>query len=188
MTRTAKPGKDIASATGEHMLRAGLLFLVVGLLAACDSGREPDLLNFKASQDGPDEFAILPTKPLQRPESFAALPVPTPGGSNLADPTPEADAYAALGGNAAVLARPSPDGGLMRYAGRFGVDPSIRAELAAADLAFRRDNDGRILERMFDVNIYYDRYEDYALDPTLEAERFRLAGIRTPAAPPAPEE
>ena len=59
----------------------------------------------------------------------------TPGGTNRADPTPEADAFAALGGNAEVLsARASSGrGALVRYASRYGVDPAIRQQLAIAD-------------------------------------------------------
>ena len=53
-------------------------------LAACGGADEPNLLNIKQDRsEGPDEFAILPSKPLQMPEDLAALPPPTPGGSNL---------------------------------------------------------------------------------------------------------
>ena len=36
--------------------------------------------------------------------------------------------------------------------------PGIRQELAAADLEFRRNNQGRLLERLFDVNVYFRTY------------------------------
>ncbi|MEO0917644.1 MAG: DUF3035 domain-containing protein, partial [Pseudomonadota bacterium] len=95
-------------------------------------------------------------------------------------------AILALGGNPAVLSRASTDGALIAYSGRFGVDPEIRAELAADDLEFRRRNDGRLLERLFDVNVYFRAYESLSLDQYRELERLRRAGIRTSAVPPDP--
>jgi len=151
------------------------------VLSACTAA-DPDLLTVRT--DDPDEFAIVPTKPLQQPEDFASLPQPTPGGRNLVDPTPEADAAAALGGNVAVLNRPSSDGALVSYVGRYGITPNIRGELAASDLAFRQRNPGRILERAFSVTTYYRAYRPQSLDQHAEIERFRAAGVRTPAAPP----
>jgi hypothetical protein len=155
-------------------------------LTACGSSDDPRLLNLAKSGRGPDEFAVLPTKPLQAPEDFAALPPPTPGGANLVDPTPEADMVAALGGNPAALARPGVDGGVVNYAGRYGIAPDIRPALAAEDLELRRRNDGRLLERIFNVNVYYRAYrrQDMELDQYRELDRFRRAGVRTPAVPP----
>lgn len=165
-------------------------FLAAGLvlaLAACGGGGEPNLLNIKQSRaDGPDEFAVLPTKPLEMPEDMAALPEPTPGGANRTDPTPEADLARALGGNPEVLTRGSSDGALVAHASRYGVNPQIRAELAAADLEYRRQNDGRLLERIFNVNVYFRAYRPMELDQYAELERLRRAGIRTSAVPPEP--
>ncbi len=168
------------------MTRVITIFGMLLMLAACGGGdAEPNLLNIKQPRaEGPDEFAVLPTKPLEIPQDLASLPSPTPGGRNLTDPTPEADAYAALGGNAEVLARRSNDGALLSHTRRFGVDPQIRQDLAAADLEFRRQNDGRLLERLFNVNVYFRAYEEMELDQYAELERLRRAGIRTPAVPP----
>ena len=168
-------------------MRHGILMIVMaGGVAACSSDN-PSLLNIKQSiAEGPDEFAVLPSKPLTIPEDMASLPEPTPGGTNLTDPTPYADAAAALGGNPAVLSRGGGDGALLTYAGRYGVSPNIRAELAAADLEFRRENDGRLLERLFNVNVYFRAYEEQTLDQYAELERMRRAGIRTSSAPPDP--
>ncbi len=172
------------------MRRYMLVFGVLAALSACSRADEdPNLLNISQPRaEGPDEFAVLPTKPLEMPENMAALPEPTPGGVNRTDPTPEADAIAALGGNAAVLSRASGDGALVAYARRFGSDPNIRPQLAAADLEFRRRNDGRLLERLFNVNVYFRAYEEMSLDQHRELERLRRAGIRTPAVPPDPAE
>lgn len=168
----------------------GIALAAVLMLAACGGGREPQLMNLRSGTNGPDEFGILPTKPLQMPPDLAALPEPAPGGSSLTDPTPEADAVAALGGNPARLARgggvPAGDGALLAYAGRMGTSATIRPDLAAEDLEFRRKNDGRLLERIFDVSIYYKSYRVQALDQEAEQERWRKAGLRTPASPPNP--
>ena len=164
-------------------------FLIAGLiltLAACS--KDDGLLNIKQQPgEGPDEFSVLPTKPLEMPEDMAALPPPTPGGANRTDQTPEIDVAAALGGNAGVLSRRSSDGALLAHATRFGVSPGIRATLAAEDEQFRSENQGLFLERLFNVNVYFRAYEFMELDQYAELERLRRAGIRTPAVPPDPE-
>lgn len=164
--------------------RSGMaLVAALLLLAACgDRNAPPQLMNVRSSTDGPDEFAILPPKPLQAPEDFTALPEPTPGGSNLTDPTPKEDAITALGGNPEAGAR--GDAGLLNHAQRYGVAADIRTTLAAEDLEWRRDNNGRILERLLNVNVYFRAYRDQALDQHSELAKWRRRGIRTPSAPP----
>lgn len=155
-------------------------------LTACDS--DPQLMNIRT--DAPDEFAILPTRPLEAPEDYTALPEPTPGGTNLADPQPKADAIAALGGNPERLASGQIYAGeqtLLSYASRYGVPGDIRDVTAAEDLTWREENNGRLLERLFNVNVYYDSYKPMALDQHLELDRLRGKGIWTPSAPPDPE-
>ncbi len=167
-------------------MRVALAVAMVIALSAC-SAKEPKLLNVKASQGGPDEFAILPTKPLQEPEDYASLPPPTPGGTNLTDPTPKQDAVAALGGRPERLALSglrAGEQGLVSHASRYGVSATIRADLAAADLEWRRDNNGRVLERLFNVNVYFKAYRKMSLDQYLELERLRRLGIWTPSVPP----
>lgn len=169
------------------MRLAGILIslVVIGSLAGCANyrNRTPSLLNVKSQTDGPDEFSILPNKPLEVPENIAAQPLPKPtvGGANRVDATPLADATIALGGNPAGGVR---DGGLVNYASRYGVAPGIRQSLATEDLEYRRKNDGRLLERLFNVNVYFKAYAKQSLDQYAELERMRRLGIRTPAAPP----
>ncbi len=166
------------------MLRRLLLLCLIPTLAAC-AGGGPGLMNIGRDRaGGPDEFGVIPTKPLEVPEDIAVLPVPTPGGRNLTDPTPEGDVAAALGGDIGALAGGPTDGAFLAHATRHGVDSNIRVELAAADLEFRRDNHGRVLERLFDVNVYFRAYEGMALDQYAELARLRRLGIRTSAAPP----
>jgi hypothetical protein len=167
--------------------KGGMIAMVAALALAACAERDPQLYNLRSDSGGPDEFAILPTKPIEMPQDMASLPPPTPGGTNRTDPTPQADAYAALGGRPEVLTRGVTDPGIVRYATRYGVDPGIREQLAAADLEFRRQNDGRLLERLFSVSVYFKAYRPFELDQHRELERFRRAGVRTPAAPPGPQ-
>lgn len=163
--------------------RTLLAMTIAAMLSACGgSDRPPELMNIRSSTAGPDEFGILPPKPLEMPEDLSALPEPTPGGANLTDPTPEADAIVALGGNPGRGA--GLDGGLLAQVSRFGVDPAIRETLAGEDLNWRRDNNGRVLERLFNVNVYYRAYEAMSLDQHAELFRWRKRGVRTPSAPP----
>jgi hypothetical protein len=159
-------------------------------LAACaNRSGDPELMNTRQPGAGPDEFAILPTKPLEIPQNLAELPPPTPGGTNRVDPTPEADAIVALGGRPGAPGRgvPASDSALVGYSSRYGVTPGIRQSLAAEDLEFRRENQGLLLERAFNVNVYYRAYKRQSLDQSAELDRWRARGVRTVSAPPPPE-
>ncbi len=157
-------------------------------LAACSDSENPILMHAASQERGPDEFGILPTKPLEMPDSLSELPPPNPGGANRVDPQPRADVARALGGNpAAAVAPGTADGGIVNHASRFGREEGIRDQLASEDLEFRRRNQGRLLERLFSVNVYHRAYEFMWLDKYAELERWRRAGVRTPSAPPEPE-
>lgn len=183
-----RAGTRAGTRAGRGAMAAALVALVA-LSACARGGDEPRLMNFGRGADGPDEFAIVPTRPLEMPGDMASLPPPSPGGINRADPQPRADAVAALGGNPAALQAggvPAADTALVSRAGRFGVESGIRAQLAAEDLEFRRRNQGRLLERLFNVSVYNRAYRPFALEPYAELERWRAANVRTPAAPPDP--
>lgn len=177
-----------------HIARSKIALALIAVLAmsACANKKDPELMNIRNAGNGPDEFTILPTKTLQAPDFTAALPVPTPGGANLTDPTPKADAVAALGGNPSRVAARGDgsigrgDATLVSHARRFGANRVIRQTLAAEDLEFRRDHRGRVFERWFNLNVYYRVYKGVSLDKYRELERFRRLGIRTPSAPPDP--
>ena len=167
------------------------LAVAVSGLSACSSGDEaPILMNIQSKSRTPDEFSILPRKPMEIPKDLASLPPPTPGGINRTDPTPEADMILALGGNPASVTengqRPSSDGAVVNYASRYGVTGGIREQLAAEDLEYRQKNNGRLLERWFNQNVYFDAYREQSLNKYAELERFRRAGVDTVAAPPNP--
>lgn len=172
-----------------RLLRLSLLLgLCLAAVAGCGRNSDvPNLMNIQARQDSPDEFSILPTGPLQAPTSFDSLPTPTPGGTNLVDPDPQAEVAVALGGRVGAVRTagvPAADAGLVQYAGRDGISDGIRETLAQEDEAVRRAGRGRILERLFNTNLYRRAYEDQILDPQAEMRRWRATGVRTPAAPP----
>lgn len=164
---------------------------LMGAVAVSGCGNK-ELRDIRSTGTGPDEFLILPPKPLSEPESYSALPVPTPGGSNLTDSNPQAEAVAALGGNPNALAPsgsiPASDAGLVTAASRFGVQQDVREVVAAEDAAFlkRRRRGGRI--KIAPVDRYEQIYEKQTLDPFAVNAAFREAGIATPSAPPPREE
>lgn len=166
-------------------MRAIALTMTMLGLAACSS--DPHLMNIHSGQRGPDEFAILPTKPLSMPTDLNALPAPTPGGGNITDPTPAADAVAALGGNPGQLAAQgvgAADAALLAYTGRLGRDPAIRQQTATEDLEWRSRHGRRALEVVARSNVYYRAYDAMTLDSWAEAERWRPTGVALPAYPP----
>jgi len=168
--------------------------LVIGMtalagLTAC--GGDPHLMNIESGQNTPDEFAILPSKPLSMPPDLAMLPAPTPGGGNITDPTPQADAVAALGGNPARMTDQgiaASDQALVAHAGRRGTDPNIRTTLAEADLRYRSRNKRRPLEALFGTSVYQRAYRPMALDSRNEQTRWQGAGAITSTSPPPVEE
>ena len=137
---------------------------------------------------GPDEFMILPSKPLTAPKDYDVLPAPTPGGANLVDQTPNADAIVALGGRAPVLtpgAIPSSDGALVTQASRYGVPANTRTALAEEDAKFRKTQGRLSSVKLFKVDRYEQAYRREALDAYSAAGQFRRSGFGTPSAPPA---
>ena len=159
---------------------------VIGL-SACGSNQ---LMNIETGQNSPDEFAILPTRPLTMPPDLALLPAPTPGGANMTDPNPNADAVVALGGNPTRLADQgiaASDGALVAHATRRGSDPAIREKLAQADVEWRSRNKRRPLEALFGTTVYQRAYRPLALDGQTEQQRWQRAGAITQTSP-APAE
>lgn len=164
--------------------RAIIAIATLLTLAACGGNGDPKLMNLRSGQ-GPDEFAIVPPKPLEMPESLTDLPEPTPKGSNRTDATPFDDAAVALGGKPQTATGiPASDSALYAHSARFGVEAGIRDTLAAEDLEWRRDNNGRILEKILNVNVYYKAYKKQRLDQQAELRFWRKKGVKTPSAPP----
>jgi hypothetical protein len=165
------------------MRRSVLIIVLPLMLAACANTGLRDLRNDSA---GPDEFKIKPVKPLEEPSDYSALPPPTPGSSNLSDRSAINEGVVAFGGRpeAAGGGIPASDGALVRHAGRNGVDPNIRANLAETDAAFRKRKQRFTQFRIIPVDRYDQAYRRQALNPFDEQARWRNAGARTPSAPP----
>lgn len=161
------------------------LTLSVAVAGCADTG----LRDLRPQGPGPDEFSVLPVKPLTQPQDYSVLPAPTPGGTNLTDPTPTADAIVALGGNAAALNPnapiPSADGALVTASSRYGVPANTRQVVAEEDAEFRKRRGRFARIKLFPVDRYSEVYERQALDATVQNQTARRLGLETPSAPPA---
>lgn len=157
--------------------------LAATVLAACEN---KGLRQIQSRGEGPDEFIILPAKPLEEPESFSALPAPTPGGVNRTDQRPFDDVAAQLGGQRGSVTAPIPggDAALVNHTSRFGREANIRATLAEADAQFRKRQARFSQIRLFPEDRYAEAYRREAIRPGRVAAQFQRAGIPTPTAPP----
>lgn len=174
------------------MPRTFLILALVALTAACstreDTGiKDTGLKQLRNVSGPPEEFGIVPNKPLETPQSYAELPQPTRGGTNRTDQTPLKDAVAALGGAPSRLdvtdGVGAGDRALVARAARFGIQPGIRAELAADDQAFR-ERRSLFNWRLVPQDTYNRIYRNQTLDPYLALYAARRAGALTPSAPP----
>ncbi len=157
------------------------------LLGVSACAQQSGLHDVRDPSAGPEEFSVLPTKPLETPTDLATLPVPTPGAVSRADVNPQADVIAALGGNPARLAEtaiPQSDAALVANVSRYGVPADVRATAAQEDEAFR-NRFGRFTGlRLFKVDSYQQVYQSQRLDPNSALTTYRRAGVPTPTAPP----
>lgn len=167
------------------MRKAILMVLAAITLAACSSGKRP-LHDMRSTSGGPDEFTVMPVAQLEIPQDLS-LPTPTPGATNLVDPTPKADAIVALGGRASAVNAggvPVADSALVAAASRNGVQSDVRAVLSAEDAAFRKGKSRFALFAILSKDRYFRAYSRVALDAYAELQRFRNLGVATPTAPP----
>ena len=167
-----------------------LMLMAAVLVAGCGGARDDEvsLRKIRHKGNGPDEFSIIPGKPLEMPGDVAALPEPVPGGPNRTDQDPVADGIAALGGNAGARSAAAPSAahaGLRDHAARYDRDPAIRQTLVAEDRELRRQYGNVNLLRFLPSDDYTQAYKDQWLDAHAEERRLRRAGVRTPAAPPS---
>lgn len=160
------------------------LTLAIAVAGCSDIG----LRHLEPPGQGPDEFSVMPVKPLTQPKDYAFLPAPTPGGANLTDPNPKADAVAALGGNPGALnpntGVPASDGALVTASSRYGVAANTRQVLAEEDAAFRKRQSRWTRLRLFKVDRYSQVYKRDAIDPYQQTDAFRRQGYETPSSPP----
>ncbi len=172
MRRTVQAGRALAWAAA---------VLAPLALAACGGTGIAGGLRSAGIAGKPDEFMVLPTRPLEMPESFAALPPPTPGAVNRVDYRPHTEAVSGLTGRPQVQG--SGGGALVAAAGP--RDPAIRTQLAQEDVVWRQTHHGRLLERIFSRDREELVYRPMVLDAPDSFERQRAQGRRVPAAPPA---
>lgn len=162
-------------------LRAAAILAALGALAGCGEGGIAGGLRAAGVAGTPDEFLVLPTRPLEMPPDLSTLPPPIPGATNRVDYRPRAEAVAGLTGSSGVAGTAAAPA-LVARAGP--VDPAIRQRLATEDAAFRRDNRPRVLERLAGRDIEGLTYRRMTLDARAESERLRALGLRVPPAPP----
>ncbi|WP_109465547.1 DUF3035 domain-containing protein [Albibacillus kandeliae] len=166
-------------------MRTKLGIMVLTLAVAVSGCAQKGLMDLRQPGDGPDEFMILPTKPLTIPGDTRSLPAPTPGGSNLVDKNPKADAIAALGGRPDTSTSvPSSDSALVTQASRYGVSGGIRQDLAQQDADYLQKQGRWTRLRLFPVDRYAQIYKRQTLDPFEESKRLRRMGVQTPSSPP----
>lgn len=165
--------------------RVALMALGLTVLAGCGERSVPKLMQLRS--ETPDEFGVLPNRPLELPADYASLPPPAPGGANRADPAPQEDILLALGGDPAArrtTGAADADPALFAAIGADRASPEIRQTLAEEDIAFRRKNRGNWVGRSLGRTEYFNAYAPQSLDAYKELEKFREQGVRTPAAPP----
>lgn len=174
------------------MLASGRIIAITTLcaaLAACGgdtpTDESPPLLErvVAGAYEAPEEFAVVPKKPLVMPSDMTALPPPSAAGTSRSEPTPRADARAALGGGP-TTGTAGADRALLAAVSAQTAQPDIRAVLAAEDEEFRRRNQGLILDRLFGAFTESDRYGAYALNAEAELLRLRARGVQVPQLPP----
>lgn len=165
------------------MRRAAFVILIPLVLGACANQGLRDL---RHDGEGPDEFMIQPSKPLEAPASYSELPTPTPGQVNLTDRSAVDEGITAFGGRPSAIdgGIPASDGALVRHASRLGVSANIREDLAEADAKFRKRKQRFTQYRIVPVDRYNQAYRRESLDAYAEAARWRGAGARTPSSPP----
>ena len=172
------------------MLARGLkLMVLVGLCAgmsACGQrGDRSSLINLRQSAIAPDEFLVVPQKPLETPSDLRSLPAPVPGEKPLVEIDFEASLFAALGGGqTSGSSVPASDRSFVAAAqAQFGVTRDIRDVLRAEDQAYRDRYSGR-LERLAKKREAARLYDPMLLDPLAELARLRALGVSVPAVPP----
>ena len=161
--------------------RVSGIFVTLFLLGACssDDARLRDVYDVGT---GPEEFAVLPSKPLTIPNNLKDLPVPDLAAGNLADPTPKLDLIEMLGGSIDnSISIPAKDKNLLKYVSRAGVDTNIREELAKEDRKFLRRMGVLTSVKLFRVDRYNQIYQKMTLSAPKELERWRSLGVRTPS-------
>ena len=173
-------------------------------LGACSAVGDPiEAIGGRAP--APDEFMVLPRKPLVVPPTLAAgpdLPAPDPGRPSPLEPDPEAAAVAALTGDATTARTAAGEvsageASLLTAARASSASPEIRVQLeeeriAAAEAEADAPYEPPTLGEMFFGSSDDEEAPDpeIVLDPIAESQRLQREGVATPNDPLArvPEE
>jgi hypothetical protein len=174
------PARTSRSPVG--LTKIGALIAAALVLGGCAEGGVAGSLRAAGIAGTPDEFMVLPTRPLEMPANLAALPPPTPGAPNRVDYHPLAEAIAGLSGRPGV---PGNADGTALVAAAGPRVPNVRAELAVEDAEWRRTHHGRLLDRLITRDRELVVYAPMVLDAPLEFERMRASGVAVPAATPS---
>lgn len=165
-----------------------VMILAIGAsLSACNrdgnSGRK--LVNLRQSAVAPDEFLVVPQKPLETPADLSSLPTPVPGAESRVTIDFEDNLLRALGGRPQSGGSvPAADLALVNAArANSGATEGIREVMRAEDQAFREARAARI-ERLAKKRKAVTIYDPMLLDPISEVARLQALGVKTPAVPP----
>lgn len=177
MRRTRRAGLALAG----RALAWVAVAVAATALSGCGEGGVAGKLRSAGVAGKPDEFMVLPTRPLEMPDDLTLLPSPQPGTTNRVDYRPHAEAVAGLTGRPDVQG--SGGGALVAAAGP--RDPQVRTQLAQEDVAWRDPHHGLLLERLFARDKQYVVYGPMILNAPEALDTQRAQGRQVPAAPPA---
>ncbi|MCI4664515.1 MAG: DUF3035 domain-containing protein [Neomegalonema sp.] len=155
--------------------RAGALALVALVAGCADFNLRREL---GVVGKGPDPFTVVRNKPLEIPTDKAKLPAPKPGARSRVEPTPEADARAALIGSppGTTAAAPSAaEAGLLKRAGAADASDDVRSKLKKD----RSEDDERLLDGVLGSILGDDKPNEEPLDPSKEARRLSEEAKKT---------
>lgn len=158
------------------------LLITSGLMLSGCAGGLAGFLRSSGAVSTPDEFMVLPTRPLEMPTDLSTLPPPVPGSLNRVDYRPNAEAVAGLTGRQGPAG--TADGSVL--VARTGAGAAeIRTTLAVEDQEYRSSNRGRLLERWFSRDREALTYRNQTLDAPSTFETLRDHGVGVPAPPPS---
>ncbi len=169
------------------MLAKRCLFAMGGaalILSGCGQDEIAGTLQQASLANGaPDEFLVLPQKPLEMPEDLSALPAPDPTAGSRVEIDPHAGAKRALGGTGGGYSASGSDNTLLAAARSRPISANIREELRAEDEKKRKRPTG--LVGFLDIFRITPReqtiYVEDELDAREELVKWRKRGVRTPS-------
>ncbi len=142
-----------------QLIRRSLILIVALGVTACSGDDQSDdagvnLTNIiGTTKNPPDEFAVIPTAPLELPKDFTALPPPNPGERSRLVSNPINDARAALLGETAPKAAnarvSTSEAALLSASGSTAASSEIRTVLDAEQAASDEAEQTYLLDRAF---------------------------------------